>query len=263
MPRYEVEGVQRAVTVLRALAASDKELGVAELSRALDLGKTTLFRLLFTLELEGLVRQDAVTKKFRLGPDLAVLGRAAADDFDLRRQARPVMERLATETNLPVFLNVPGSTEVVCLEHVASLNRVELYGRAGHTLPYHACPSGYVLLAFGPPQLLESVLQRSLPRYATNTPDKAELHQRLEEVRNLGYSYGKDDLDEGVSSVAVPIRERRGNTVASLGLAGFSVGFDHRRDQLVTSLLAAADEISDVQPDSDPAYSHPHTGDLS
>ncbi|MDQ6522473.1 IclR family transcriptional regulator [Nocardioides sp. LHD-245] len=245
MPRYEVEGVQKAISLLRALARADRPLGASDLGRELGLGRSTVFRLLYTLQLDGMVRQDEETKKYRLGPDLAALGRAASDDFDLRREARPAMEKLAAAVNLPVFLNVPGAADVICLEHVASLNVVELYGRAGSTLPYHACPSGYVLLAFGPAERLEQVLAGPLPRHASATPDADALRTVVEEVRRTGVAYGRDDLDEGVSSLAVPLLDSHGHPLASLGLAGFSVAFDDRLDDLTASLRAAAAQISE------------------
>lgn len=245
MPRYEVEGVQKAVGLLRALAKSDQPLGASDLGRQVGLGRSTVFRLLYTLQLEGMVRQDESTKKYRLGPDLAALGRAASDDFDLRREARPAMERLAAAVNLPVFLNVPGASEVICIEHVASLSTVELYGRAGSTLPYHACPSGYVLLAFGPSERLEQVLEGPMPRYASRTPDADTLRQRVLDVRQAGIAHASDDLDEGVSSLAVPVLDIHGNTIASLGLAGFSVNFDARLDELSRGLRTAASQVSE------------------
>lgn len=245
MPRYEVEGVQKAILLLRALARADRPLGASDLGRELGLGRSTVFRLLYTLQLDGMVRQDEETKKYRLGPDLAALGRAASDDFDLRREARPAMEKLAAAVNLPVFLNVPGAADVICLEHVASLSVVELYGRAGSTLPYHACPSGYVLLAFGPEERLEQVLAGPLTRHASATPDAETLRARVEEARRTGVAYGRDDLDDGVSSLAVPLFDSHGQPLASLGLAGFSVTFDDRLDELTESLRAAAAQISE------------------
>src|SRR5205085_7233467 len=105
----------------------------------------------------------------RLGPELVVLGQAATEAVDFRREARPVMSRLSEHTGLPSYLNVPGTNEVVCLEHVPSMSGINLYGRAGHTMPYHACPSGLVLLAYGPAELLQRVLTQGLARYGRKT----------------------------------------------------------------------------------------------
>lgn len=243
MSQYELDGVRKTVAVLRALAATS-DIGVADLSRSLGFGKTTTFRILYTLEKEGLVHQNDSTRRYRLGADLAVLGRAAEDAFDLRSNARPVMEKLAADTGLPVFLNVAGAKEVVCLEHVASLHTLELSGRAGRTLPYHACPSGYVLLANGPDELVQSVMAGELKAFASRTPDAGELAERIERAKEQGYAFSDSDLDEGVASLAAPIHDIGGEVIASLGLAGFSVIFESTMHELVGALLGAAAQIS-------------------
>jgi DNA-binding IclR family transcriptional regulator len=245
MAKYEMDGVLKAIALLRELAEAERELGVSELSRSLGIGKTTIFRLLHTLSVEGLVKQDPETKRYRLGADLAVLGRAASESFDLRREARPIMERLAAHCGMPIFLNVPGRSQVVCIEHIASHANIDLYGKAGHTMPYHACPSGYVLLAFGPPQLLEQTLQQGLDRYASQTIVQPDLlRERLAEVAGDGLAYGEDDLEEGVASLSAPIYDHRDVVVAALGIAGFSVPFAGRREELAVQLLEAAQDIS-------------------
>lgn len=252
MPRYEIEVVQKAVAVLRELATGDGELGAAEIGRRIGLGRSSVFRLLHTLQIEGLVTQDKVSKHYRLGADLTVLGRAAADGFDLRRHARPVMEELSSVVNLPVFLNIAGASSVICLDHVASLNAIELYGRSGQAMPYHACPSGYLFLAYGETARSDDVLRGPLPRYASGTPDIKTLRLRIDEAQQNGYSFARNDLDEDVSSLAVPVVDREGQIAATLSVAGFSVTFDSRVPQLVEQLRTASAAISV------PGPHHPH-----
>lgn len=245
MAVYEIEAVRRAVAVLRAMAANGGDVGLAELSRTLDMDKSRVFRLLHTLTVEGLVSQDPDTKRFRLGADLAVLGHAAVDSFDLRREARPVMARLTESLGFPTYLNVAGSTDVVCIEHVASLSSIDLYGRAGRTMPYYACPSGYVLLAWGPEDRRTRVMGGMMPRLAAKTPLKPKhLARILDETRANGFAFGDADLEDGVSSMAAPIFSFQGDVIASLGIAGFSLTFDVGREELSTELVAAAQEVS-------------------
>ncbi len=244
-PNYEIEGVRRAVAVLRALAERGGNTSLADLSRTLDMDKTVLFRLVHTLGIEGLVKQDPDTKRYRLGPDLAFLGQAAADSFDLRREARPVMEWLTALLGFPAFLNVAGSADVVCIEHVASLSSIDLYGRVGITMPYHACPSGYVLLAWGPPDRLAMVNDGAFQPYASSTPkNAAQLKRILNQTRVNGYAFGEADLEEGVASMASPIFGPHDQAIASLGIAGLSQMFNGDRDELTAQLIAAAQEIS-------------------
>jgi IclR family KDG regulon transcriptional repressor len=227
------------------MAESPRDLGVSDLSKKLGIAGATAFRILYTLRLEGLVKQDSDTKRYRLGADLAALGQAAADRFDVRHEALPTMERLSSESGMPSYLNIAGSSEVVCIEHVASLGNIDLYGRAGRTMPFHACPSGYVLLAFGSPDLLKKVMGAPLRKFGKNSVvDPAAILGILEGVRAQGYAYGESDLEDGVTSVSAPIRDHTGNVIAAIGLAGFSVMFDGHEQRLVEVLLNAAREIS-------------------
>lgn len=244
MPDYQITVVHRAALVLRALARRGP-LGVSELSRELDLGKATVFRLLQTLSQEGLVRQDSGTSQYSLGPELVVLGQAAMEAIDLRTHVRPLMERLSAQTGLPTYLNVAGALDVVCLEHVPSMGGINLYGAAGHTMPYHACPSGLVLLAFGPEERVERVLERGLPRYGSQTiTEPRRLLEALAATRDAGFASGVDDLEDGVSSIAAPIRDAAGRVVASLGIAGFSHLFAKRFEELVVGVREAAGAAS-------------------
>lgn len=244
MPDYEITVVRRAALVLRTLARRGP-LGVSELSRELAIGKASVFRLLHTLGQEGLVRQDAATSQYHLGPELVILGQAAIESIDLRAHARPLMQRLSEQTGLPSYLNVAGASDVVCLEHVPSLGGINLYGEAGHTMPYHACPSGLVLLAYGPPERIEQVCERGLDRYGSQTiTGRKQLLEALEATRQAGFASGADDLENGVSSIAAPITDAAGRVVASLGLAGFSHLFAKRFEQLVSDVRETATAIS-------------------
>lgn len=249
MPEYGVNAVRRAVLVLRALARSSEGRGVSDLGRDLGLGKATVFRVLQTLVDEGLVRFDDATKRYGLGPELIVLGQAASDATDIRSEARPVMERLSEQTGLPSYLNVAGTHEVVCLEHVPSMGGINLYGAAGHTMPYHACPSGLVLLAHGPSERLERIGGRVLERFGSaSIVSSVELAAELARVRDQGYAVGVDDLEDGVTSIAAPIVDATTRVTASLGLAGFSHLFEGRMEELVAAVLRAAAEISAPTP---------------
>jgi len=246
MASYEIDSVRKAIAVLQALAGKGSGAGVSELARELGLTKTSVFRLLQTLAEQGFVKQDLETRRYRLGSELVVLGQAASEAIDFRADAKPVMTRLSEETGLPTYLNVAGTNEVVCLEHVASLAGIDLYGRAGHTMPYHACPSGLVLLAYGPDELVERIVRRGLVRYARNTiGDRQALEAELDRVRLQGYAFAVDDLEDGVTSVSAPITDATGSVIGALGLAGFSHLFDGRVEELIEKVRVSAALVSD------------------
>jgi DNA-binding IclR family transcriptional regulator len=242
---YRIDAVRNAVRLLRALAESGRPLGVTELGKMLGMNKASVFRLLLTLGEQGFVRQDPRTRAYGLGPELVVIGQAAAESLHFRRDARSLMEKLTAATEMPSFLNVPGSDQVVCVEHVPSMRLIDLYGRAGHTMLYHACPSGLVLLAYGPPERLEAVIERGLARISSQTiTDPEELRLAVAQVREQGYAVGVNDLDEGVASISAPIYGADGQVVAALGLAGFLQHVEGRIDPLVDQLLSVTRELS-------------------
>jgi DNA-binding IclR family transcriptional regulator len=242
---YGVESVRKAVRVLRALADDASGVGVSALARELSIGKASTFRLLHTLAELGLVQQDDETRRYRLGPELVVLGQAAAEAVDFRRTARAVMQQLSGAVGMPSYLNVAGGRDVVCLEHVPSLARIDLYGKAGHTMPFHACPSGLVLLAFGPDERVARAVDLGLVRYGRNTiTNQRKLRATLNEVRLQGFAVGVDDLEDGVTSVAAPIRDVNGSVVGALGLAGFSHLFEGRVDEIAAAVVEASAAIS-------------------
>jgi DNA-binding IclR family transcriptional regulator len=245
MAPTEIDSVRKAIIILQALASKQSGMGVSELSESLRMSKGSVYRILQTLKSRGVVSQDGDSRRYLLGPELVPLGHAAAEVFEFRRAAGPVMAELSSGTGLPSYLNVPGNSDVVCLEHVPSLSGIDLYGRAGHTMPYHACPSGLVLLAFGPSERLERVVTRGLDRFARRTIVTREaLEAELERVRAQGYAVGFDDLEDGVGSVSAPIFDLRGAVVAALGLAGFSHLLEGRIQALVERVRAAAASIS-------------------
>lgn len=247
MAGYEVDGVRKAFAAVRLLATSPEPIGITDISRSLGISKAAAFRLMHTLCLEGVTMKDRATKTYRLGPDLAHLGHVASEDFTIRRAALPVMESLTSRLGLPTYLNVAGSRDVVCLEHVESKTKLNLYGRAGLTLPYHACPSGYVLLSWSMPDAVDRITESPMPRYAMNTPrNRDQLQTTLEETRDRGYAFGSADLEDGASSLAAPIYGASGSVVASLGIAGWSVMVDERREQIGWTLMDAAAEIAEA-----------------
>lgn len=242
---YRIDAVSNALRLLQVLADAGRPLGGAELARLLTMNRASVFRLLATLKEQGFIRQDPQTRAYGLGPALVVLGRAASESLHFRRDARPVMEQLTNAVEMATFLNVPGPEHVVCIEHVPSMRLLDLYGRAGHTMPYHACPSGLVLLAYGPAERLETVIRRGLPRFASQTiTDEATLRQTVEAVRERGYAIGINDLDEGVASISAPIYGPGGQVDAALGIAGFVHNFDGRYDSLASRLLTVTDDLS-------------------
>jgi IclR family KDG regulon transcriptional repressor len=233
---YSVESVRRSVHILEAVGRENGALTLVDVSRRVELSKATVFRLLSTLAAEGLIDQDPLTKQYRLGPRMIALGQQALDGTELVNVGRPLLVELTEAFPLIAYLNVPAPSNVLAIERVPRLAGIE-FVRIGYEMPYHACASGLIFLAFGPPVRLAMVQAAPLERYGTGTiASRVELDDAVAQVRERGYAIDRNSLEEGVGAVAAPIRDHRGETVAAVGLTGTTalladIGWDRVSDE--------------------------------
>lgn len=240
-----VQSVDRAVAAMEILAR-DGWAGVTEISRELDIHKSTVFRLLATLERRGVVEQHAETQKYRLGFAILRFASSVRSSLDLARVARPTCDRLSRQTDETVNLAVLQERDVVYIHQVnLSSSRVSADWLGSHT-PAHCSATGKVLLAHLPDRQAEEFLQLPLQRYTPATiTDPDRLRSELQAVRAAGYAAAAEELEEGLNAVAAPIRGPEGTVVACVSVSGPSYRLEvERMPEVATALIAAAAEIS-------------------
>ena len=239
-----VQSVDRALTILETLARSG-EAGVTDLAAALDVHKSTAFRLVATLESHGLVEQIDGRGKYRLGIGLLRLAGATTARLDVVQEARPVCRQLAADTGETVNITVRAETSALYLDQVAGSSALQSHNWVGQHIPLHATSNGKVLLSeLDETQLTKAV--RELPRYTDQTvTSMAKLLADLAHVREQGYAVAVDELETGLTAVAAPIRNAHGDVIASISVSGpsFRLTAD-RLDRAIPLLLAAALEVS-------------------
>ncbi|WP_433338075.1 IclR family transcriptional regulator [Spirillospora sp. CA-294931] len=215
-----VQSVDRAVTVLEILAR-DGEAGVTQLAAELGVHKSTAFRLVSALEGRELVVQDSLRGKYRLGVGLLRLAGSAAARLDVVREGRAICERLAGEVGETVNLTTLSGGEQVYVDQVAGSSVLQPRNWVGRRLPAHATSNGKVMLAHLPPELLAERLAERRERFTDRTiTGRRELARELERVRERGYATSVDELEFGLSAVAAPIMDRRGEVVATVSVSG-------------------------------------------
>jgi IclR family acetate operon transcriptional repressor len=218
--RNKVQSLDRALEILRLLG-SEPEMRVTDLARRLEVHKSTVFRLLSTLQEHGLVEQNPTTEKYRLGYGLVRLASAVVGEIDLARASRPVLEELAARTSETVNLAILQGEQVVNIDQIAAPNLVVNVNWVGKQTPLHCTSNGKVLLAFLPDaerrQLLEQPLQRFTPRTIT---DVKTLEKQLQRVRDDGWAFTLEELEVGLNAVAAPVRGADGSVHAAVSVAG-------------------------------------------
>ena len=216
-----VQSIERAIAILKAFSTEKEELGVTELSRQLDLHKSTVSRLIASLQREGLVEENLVTRKYRLGMALVTLGGLVLQRLDVAQTARPLMATLSDMTQETVILAIKDDAEAVNVAQVPSPQMVKHIEWIGRRTPLHCTAVGKVLLAYSPAVEQQDFINRGLPRYTSNTvtgPDT--LCQELVRVREQGYAIGSEEFEVGLNEIAAPIRDHTGEVVASISVSG-------------------------------------------
>jgi IclR family transcriptional regulator, acetate operon repressor len=240
-----VQSVARAIEIVKSFSWERPERGVNELARELGLHKSTVSRLMMTLECGGLLARDPVTDRYRLGIDLIGLASQVISHLDVREIARPYLRELADNCQETVNLVVLDAGQVVNLEQfVPPARRVMNIGWIGRRMPPHCTAAGKVLLAHLPSEDVDRVLPVELERFTPQTiTDRRQL--RLELVRTLeqGYAVVEEELEEGLNAIAAPIYDYQGEVTAAVSAAGPAyrvtpAHFSHLAEQLIQTSSA-------------------------
>ncbi len=213
--------VANAARVLKAFTPSEREWGVSDLARRLEIAKSTAHRLLATLTDEGLLEQDGDTGRYRLG--LAVFDMAAAaQSMDLHEAVLSPMTDLRNRSGETVQVAVLDGREVVYVERLDSPNTLRLFLEVGRRNAAHATGCGKALLAALSPDQLERVLKgwTLTAKTAHTITDLVQLRADLADSRRRGYAVNRHESEVGVISVAAAIRDASGRAVAAISVAG-------------------------------------------
>ena len=218
--RNKVQSLDRALEMLRLLG-SEPEMRVTDLARRLEVHKSTVFRLLSTLQEHGLVEQNPTTEKYRLGYGLVRLAGAVVAELDLARASRSVLQELATRTGETVNLAILQGDQVVNIDQIAAPNLVVNVNWVGKQTPLHATSNGKVLLAYLSEDERRRLLDRSLPRLTPRTiTDPRILEKQLRRVLTDGYAFTLEELELGLNAVAAPVYAADGRVQAAVSVAG-------------------------------------------
>ncbi|MCW6005416.1 IclR family transcriptional regulator [Micromonospora sp. CPCC 205371] len=201
-----VKSADRTLEVLEALAASRERRSLVELSRALDIPKSSLHGILRTMARRHWVEVDPTGTRFGLGVRALEVGAAYLDADDAVGLVSSVLDDLSRQFGEAVHLGRLDGPNVVYLAKRESAHRLRLYSAIGRRLPAHATALGKALLAHSP----EAVAAMSLPRLTANTiTDPDALVAELEKTRERGYAVDREENTEGIVcfAMAVPLAD--------------------------------------------------------
>jgi len=234
---YTIASIDRALELLLVLGQNANDMGVTELSRALGVQKSTAHSILQTLLARGFVEQNG-NGRYSLGIKLMQLGNICAERLDIKKAAKPIMTELAQETGEIALLAVLSRDELIIIEKVEPERPFLIIPKLDFTIAVHSTAVGKVLLANEEEQVVETIVSRGLRRYTPFTiTDINSLNQELARVKDKGYAIGCNETIEGVTCIAVPVRDASGKVAAALSISTSSSSTFSGRYEEVISLL--------------------------
>ncbi|WP_458098296.1 IclR family transcriptional regulator [Roseomonas sp. WA12] len=246
--RYIVPGLSRGLEVLLAFTPDRRRMTLTEMGEAVGVTRSAVFRIAYTLDQLGFLTYDAGTRTYELGPQVLRLGYGYLASRDLVEVAAPHLKALRDRTGWSAHLGVLEGREVVYLARLPTRRSLSSVVQVGTRLPAHATTMGRVLLASLSPDALEQLyagaaLEPRGPRTPTTLP---ALVAQAATDRAAGFVAHVAGYETGVASVAAPVRDVSGATVAAINLSTVALLTSEAelRGALAKEVLAAAGRIS-------------------
>ncbi|WP_248929751.1 IclR family transcriptional regulator [Paenibacillus hamazuiensis] len=211
--KLTVRAVERALDILLCFTDSS-DLSLTEISQRVGLHKSTVHRLLASLEGKGFILRDPASEKYRLGFRVWELSANLTQNDDPALILLPEMERLRDQVGETVSLYVRDGMERVRVQAVQSNQAIRRVAPIGARLPLYVGASSKILVAFAEPEV-----QQQLFREAPGL-DRAAFQAQLDEARELGYATSVEEREPGAAAVAAPILNRAHRLVAALAVSG-------------------------------------------
>lgn len=210
------QAIDRASALLVAVLEAERPPLLTQLALAHGLAKSTTSRMLSALERQGLVARDR-EGAFVPGQTLVRFARSRAADTDLISQHRPLLERLASVTGETANLAIAAGDSVESLDQVDGAYLLGARNWVGARLPLHCSALGKVLMAYDAVPVPPGRLER---RTANTIATRADLVTELSQVKRRGFAVIRDELEEGLTAVAAPLRDDEGRVIAAVSITG-------------------------------------------
>lgn len=244
--RYNVPALERGLRMLCEFSRENRTLSAPELARRFKLPRSTIFRLLSTLESMDFIERAEGGRDYRLGLAVLRLGFEYLAALPLNELGLPLLQRLSSTTRHSCNLVMRDGRSIVYVAKVSPPSPFVSSVNVGTRLPAHATVLGRILLEdLSLPQLRELYPEEHLETFSPSTPRTVvELFDMVQADRQRGYVLGEGFFETNISSIAAPVRDHTGNVMAALGMTVTSAHIEGRVEELVNDVRAAADELS-------------------
>ncbi|MCX7759701.1 MAG: IclR family transcriptional regulator [Hydrogenothermaceae bacterium] len=245
---YIVQNVDLAFDILFYIAKKNS-VKLKDLEDKFLISPQTLEKIIEILIIRGYIDYNRRKKLYTLGIKNFELGQSYLLHGEIRRQARPYLQKLAAEFNENVYLAARSNFEIVYIDAYEVNRNVVVKSRVGRLLPMYASASGKIHLAYMDKEDLEEFFKEvKLEKFTENTiTDREKLLQEIEETRKRGYAVDNEEWEKEVRCISVPVRNYTGDVVAAITLSApsFRLPFNLLHGKMKDLFLEASNELSE------------------
>ena len=236
---------EAATKIITFLAENEKEIGISEISRGVDLNKNMVFRILNSLEKEGWVYCN--DQKYALTLLPFKVASAALSRMSLNTVSLPILYDLLNKTGESTYLGVLDEDRVLYLQHLDGVKSVRVAGRVGGRYELYCSAPGKVLLANSCDEFINKYTDSDFEKRTENTLiEKNQIKDELEKVRCQGYATDMEEFGKGIVCAAAPVYDYSGKVIAAVGCSAFATFGKEKEtvDALLPHVISSANEIS-------------------
>lgn len=239
----KIQSLSRGLTVLELLSQAEQGLGVTELSKTIEVDKSSVTRMLHTLVEHQFAMRDPNSRRYLLGPKVQELVKRSTSNLPLRVQSLPLLQELVDITGENAHVAIYSQEHALVIADVESPAQLRVVSGEGRLIPNHCTAIGKCLIAFDEYPIPKELLSFT-PRTITSR-DQLRLH--LEMIRNRGYAVDDEEHEFGVRCIAAPVYDGTGRAVASMGISGPTVRVTLARvEEYAQIIIRSAQKLSNI-----------------
>ncbi|AXI00244.1 IclR family transcriptional regulator [Sporosarcina sp. PTS2304] len=241
-----MQSLERGLLVIQAFSHEHPSLTVSEAAKITSLSRPAVRRILLTLESLGYVQ--SIDGHYSLTSRILSLGYAYMSSKNIWSIVHPHMRELVEQTGESTSISVLDGTEIVYVARIPTKRIMMISLDVGSRLPAYATSMGQVLLAHLPPAELDNYLAHTTITPLTNRTieSQSQLRERLSQIKIDGWAFVEQQLEEGLSSLAAPIRNHEGKVIAAINISSNAdrINKEVVENHFLPKLLETAEKIS-------------------
>lgn len=243
---YILKTLSNAIDVLD-LFETKSTLSIKEIQEETHLNRTTLYRILYTLRHQGMLELDAETGRYHLGMKVVHLASLLLRRLDIKTIAHPYLQELQNLVHETVHLVVLSNDLAAFVDKIAVNEDINTGAYIGWTAPLYCTASGKLLLSTKDDAWINDYInQTNFKKYTDNTLSKKEVEDHVNQIRKRGFSTDAEEMVEGLTCYAAPIKNHFGEVIAAVSISGATTRMVKNKDAIVRKLLKATSDITNT-----------------